>query len=194
MRKDIPNLGALQAFEASARLGSFTRAATELALTQSAVGRQVAMLEQRLGVALFSRVRKRLTLTDVGREYAARIRRHLDQIRRDTLEISAGHEMGFVLELAVVPTFATQWLIPRLPDFSRLHPNITVNLSARSQPFPSRKTRTTRPSISATSSGRTRAAGSSLPKARWCPSAAPRSATRTARGMRKAWRAAATCT
>jgi DNA-binding transcriptional LysR family regulator len=43
--------------------------------------------------------------------------------------------MGYVLELAVVPTFATQWLIPRLPDFSRLHPNITVNLSARSQPF-----------------------------------------------------------
>ena len=135
MRKDIPNLGALQAFEASARLGSFTRAAAELALTQSAVGRQVAMLEQRLGVPLFSRVRRRLTLTDVGREYAARIRRHLDQIRRDTLEISAGHEMGFVLELAVVPTFATQWLIPRLPEFSELHPNITVNLSARSQPF-----------------------------------------------------------
>ena len=131
MRKDIPNLGALQAFEASARLGSFTRAASELALTQSAVGRQVAMLEQRLGVALFSRVRRRLTLTDVGREYAARIRRHLDQIRRDTLEIAAGHDMGFVLEVAVVPTFATQWLIPRLPDFSRLHPNITVNLSAR---------------------------------------------------------------
>ena len=71
MRKDIPNLGALQAFEASARLGSFTRAATELALTQSAVGRQVAMLEQRLGVPLFSRVRKRLTLTDVGREHLA---------------------------------------------------------------------------------------------------------------------------
>ena len=64
MRKDIPNLGALQAFEASARLGSFTRAAAELALTQSAVGRQVATLEQRLGVPLFSRVRRRLTLTD----------------------------------------------------------------------------------------------------------------------------------
>lgn len=135
MRKDIPNLGALQAFEASARLGSFTRAAAELALTQSAVGRQVAMLEQRLGVALFARVRQRLTLTDTGREYAARIRRHLDQIRRDTLEISAGPDMGFTLEVAVVPTFATQWLIPRLPDFSRQHPNITVNLSVRTQPF-----------------------------------------------------------
>ncbi|CAG9181624.1 LysR family transcriptional regulator [Cupriavidus pinatubonensis] len=135
MRNDIPNLGTLQAFEASARLGSFTRAADELALTQSAVGRQVAMLEQRLGVALFSRVRRRLVLTDTGREYAARIRRHLDHLQRDTLEITAGRAMGYTLELAVVPTFATQWLIPRLPDFARRHPNITVNLSARSQPF-----------------------------------------------------------
>jgi DNA-binding transcriptional LysR family regulator len=135
MRNDIPNLGALQAFEASARLGSFTRAADELALTQSAVGRQVAMLEQRLGVALFTRVRRRLVLTDTGREYAARIRRHLDHLQRDTLEISAGRAMGYTLELAVVPTFATQWLIPRLPDFAQRHPGITVNLSARSQPF-----------------------------------------------------------
>ncbi|BDB26150.1 LysR family transcriptional regulator [Cupriavidus sp. P-10] len=135
MRNDIPNLGALQAFEASARLGSFTRAAAELALTHSAVGRQVAQLEQRLGVALFTRVRRRLALTETGREYAARIRRHLDHLQRDTLEISTGRAMGFTLELAVVPTFATQWLIPRLPDFAQRHPNVTVNLSARSQPF-----------------------------------------------------------
>ncbi|CAJ94928.1 DNA-binding transcriptional regulator, LysR family [Cupriavidus necator] len=135
MRNDIPNLGALQAFEASARLGSFTRAAAELALTHSAVGRQVAQLEQRLGVALFTRVRRRLELTDTGREYAARIRRHLDHLQRDTLEITTGRAMGYTLELAVVPTFATQWLIPRLPDFARRHPNVTVNLAARSQPF-----------------------------------------------------------
>jgi len=135
MRKDIPNLNALLAFEAAARLGSFTRAADELALTQSAVGRQVALLEQRLGVALFTRVRRRLELTGIGREYAARVRRHLDHIERDTLEISAGRTQGYTLELAVVPTFATQWLIPRLPDFARLHPDITVNLSARSLPF-----------------------------------------------------------
>ncbi|CBJ36012.1 LysR substrate-binding domain-containing protein [Ralstonia solanacearum] len=135
MRKDIPNLGALQAFEASARLGSFTRAADELALTQSAVGRQVAALEQRLGVQLFTRVRRRLVLTDVGREYAARIRRHLEQIQRDTLELSAGRQMGYILEIAVVPTFATHWLIPRLMEFARLHPDITVNLASRTLPF-----------------------------------------------------------
>lgn len=135
MRKDIPNLGALQAFEASARLESFTRAANELALTQSAVGRQVAALERRLGIQLFTRVRRRLVLTEVGREYAARIRRHLEQIQRDTLELSTGREMGYILEIAVVPTFATHWLIPRLPEFARQHPNITVNLASRTLPF-----------------------------------------------------------
>ncbi|WP_124982274.1 LysR substrate-binding domain-containing protein [Ralstonia solanacearum] len=135
MRKDIPNLGALQAFEASARLESFTRAADELALTPSAVGRQVAALERRLGVQLFTRVRRRLVLTDVGREYAARIRRHLEQIQRDTLELSAGRQMGYILEIAVVPTFATHWLIPRLTEFARLRPDITVNLASRTLAF-----------------------------------------------------------
>ena len=77
MRKDIPSLGVLQAFEASARLQSFSRAAEELALTPSAVSRHVAALEARLGVTLFLRTRRRLLLTDTGRSYAARIRLHL---------------------------------------------------------------------------------------------------------------------
>ena len=64
MRKGVPNLGALQAFEATARLGSFSRAAEELSLTHSAVFRQVSGLEERLGVALFTRVRRRIVLTD----------------------------------------------------------------------------------------------------------------------------------
>ncbi|AYB63425.1 LysR family transcriptional regulator [Ralstonia solanacearum] len=135
MRKDIPNPGALQALEAAARLASCPRAADELALTQSAVGRQVAALERRLGVQLSTRVRRRLALTDVGREYAARIRRHLEQIQRDTLELSAGRQMGYILEIAVVPTFATHWLIPRLTEFARLRPDITVNLASRTLAF-----------------------------------------------------------
>ena len=84
MRNGIPNLSALQAFEASARLGSFSRAAEELSLTHSAVYRQVASLEARLGVQLFTRVRRRIVLTDHGAEYAGRIRHHLDQIEKDT--------------------------------------------------------------------------------------------------------------
>lgn len=135
MRKDIPSLGVLQAFEASARLQSFSRAAEELALTPSAVSRHVAALEERLGVTLFVRARQRLALTDTGRSYAARIRRHLEQIERDTQEIRVGREEGYVLNLAVVSTFSTQWLIPRLPQFAALHPRITLNLAVRSEVF-----------------------------------------------------------
>src|SRR5471030_2697842 len=131
MRKGIPNLVALQIFEAAARHESFTRAANELSLTQSAVCRQVAGLESRLGVALFLRVKKRIVLTTHGRDYAALVRKNLDRIERDTLELMAQRGVGRILEIAVVPTLASQWLIPRLPQFRALRPDITVNLSIR---------------------------------------------------------------
>ncbi len=135
MRKGIPNLVALQIFEAAARHESFTRAANELALTQSAVCRQVAGLESRLGVALFLRIKKRIVLTTHGRHYAALVRKNLDRIERDTLELMAQRGVGRILEIAVVPTLASQWLIPRLPQFRALRPDITVNLSIRTEPF-----------------------------------------------------------
>ncbi|AOB33411.1 LysR family transcriptional regulator [Bordetella sp. H567] len=135
MRKGIPNLSALQAFEATARLGTFSRAAEELSLTHSAVYRQVASLEARLGVQLFTRVRRRIALTDHGAEYAGRIRHHLDQIEKDTFGLVSRTGMGRSLHIAVVPTLATTWLIPRLADFNRMHPDITVSLSTRTLPF-----------------------------------------------------------
>ncbi|CAM4144245.1 LysR substrate-binding domain-containing protein [Bordetella tumulicola] len=135
MRNGIPNLSALQAFEASARLGSFSRAAEELALTHSAVYRQVASLESRLGVQLFTRVRRRIVLTEHGAEYAGRIRHHLDQIEKDTFGLVSRTGMGRSIHIAVVPTLATTWLIPRLPGFQHQHPDITVSLSVRTLPF-----------------------------------------------------------
>ncbi len=135
MRKKIPSLNALTIFEAAARQQSFTRAADELALTQSAVCRQIAGLEQYLGLPLFARIKKRVILTPAGRQYAERIRVHIDRIERDTLELMAQQDGGGVLELAVVPTFATQWLIPRLAEFSRLRPDITLNLLTRTDAF-----------------------------------------------------------
>ncbi|OWT75286.1 MULTISPECIES: LysR substrate-binding domain-containing protein [unclassified Achromobacter] len=135
MRSGIPNLTALQAFEATARLGTFSRAAEELSLTHSAVYRQVASLEQRLGVQLFTRVRRRIVLTEPGAEYAGRIRQHLDQIEKDTFGLVSRTGMGRSLHIAVVPTLATTWLIPRLADFARRHPDITVSLSVRTLPF-----------------------------------------------------------
>ncbi len=135
MRRKIPSLTALQVFEATARSESFTRAADELALTQSAVCRQIANLEQWLGMALFARVKKRVVLTPAGREYALRIRGHLERIELDTLELMGKKDGAGVLELAVIPTFATQWLIPRLAEFRVLRPEILVNLSAQTRPF-----------------------------------------------------------
>jgi LysR family transcriptional regulator, glycine cleavage system transcriptional activator len=135
MRNGIPNLSALQAFEATARLGSFSRAAEELSLTHSAVHRQVSALEARLGVQLFTRVRRRIALTEAGAEYAGRIRQHLERIGKDTLSLMSRAGLGRRLHIAVLPTLAAHWLIPRLADFQRHHPDISVSLSLRTLPF-----------------------------------------------------------
>jgi DNA-binding transcriptional LysR family regulator len=135
MRHGIPNLGALQAFEATARLGSFSRAAEELALTHSAVYRQVTGLEQRLGVQLLTRVRRRVALTQAGAEYAAAVRHHLEQLEKDTFGLISRSGIGRSLHIAVLPTLASTWLIPRLPGFQREHPDVAVSLSVRTLPF-----------------------------------------------------------
>ena len=135
MRKGIPNLGALQAFEATARLGSFSRAAEELALTHSAVYRQVDGLEQRLGVALFKRVRRRISLTDAGAEYAGRVRHHLEQLEKDTFGLMTRAGLGHNLHIAVLPTLANHWLLPRMPEFQRLHPEIVISMSVQTLAF-----------------------------------------------------------
>ncbi|NUX54605.1 MULTISPECIES: transcriptional regulator GcvA [Paraburkholderia] len=135
MRRRIPSIEALIAFEAAARHLSFTRSADELALTQSAVGRQVGSLEEYLGVPLFNRVKKRLSLTEIGQIYARQVRENLGRLERDTLAAMAHRDAGGVLEIAVIPTFATRWLIPRLPRFYAEHERVTVNLTTRAEPF-----------------------------------------------------------
>src|SRR5437660_10224914 len=100
MRRKIPSVEALIAFEAAARHQSFTRAADELALTQSAVGRQIALLEDYLGVPLFNRIKKRLSLTDVGQAYALKVRENLDRLERVTLAAMAHQGAGGIRELA----------------------------------------------------------------------------------------------
>ncbi|THG75916.1 transcriptional regulator GcvA [Pseudomonas sp. A-1] len=134
MRRKIPSTAALVAFESAARHQSFTKAAEELALTQSAVCRQIAALEAFLGVELFRRTRRGVRLTEEGLSYGRRIAAQLDAVERDTLAVM-GQQGSTSLELAVVPTFATQWLLPRLKDFQRRHPEVTVNLTNRTRPF-----------------------------------------------------------
>jgi DNA-binding transcriptional LysR family regulator len=135
MRRRIPSLVALEMFESSARHQSFARAAEELSITHSAVSRQVAALEDRVGVPLFVRNKQRILLTEHGRRYAARIHDSLDRIERDTLELMARGGRGQTLEVAVTPTLASSWLIPRLPQFRVLHPDITINLAIRNRRF-----------------------------------------------------------
>ncbi|TLX52984.1 LysR family transcriptional regulator [Stutzerimonas nosocomialis] len=134
MRRKIPSTAALIAFEASARHQSFTRAAEELALTQGAVCRQIASLEAFLGTELFRRSRRGVKLTEAGESYSRRVAAQLDAVERDTLSVMA-QQGATGIELAVVPTFGTQWLLPRLRHFQALHPQITVNLTNRTRPF-----------------------------------------------------------
>lgn len=135
MRRRIPSTQSLICFEAAARHESYTRAAQELALTQSAVSRRITALEEFLGLTLFNRTRHGVALTPAGANYALQITRQLDTMERDTLDAMARQSHGGSLQLAAVPTFATRWLIPRLSDFAAKHPDITVHIETRTQPF-----------------------------------------------------------
>lgn len=135
MRRKIPSTGALLAFEVAGRHENFARAAEELGITEGAVSRQIARLEDYLELILFNRVKGRIHLTDAGREYWLKIGTTLDQIERDTLLLQAQPEKGGILELAVIPTFTNRWIIPRLPKFHAANPNITINMTERPEPF-----------------------------------------------------------
>lgn len=135
MRRKIPSLQALACFEAAARHQSYTRAAQELALTQGAVSRQITALEAFVGVALFQRTRHGVMLTERGRDYAAQVAPHLDALEQDTLDAMSSAGRAQTLQLAAVPTFATRWLIPRLPALRALHPDLTVHIDTRTRPF-----------------------------------------------------------
>ncbi len=135
MRRKIPSNSALMAFEASARHGSFARAADELALTEGAISRQIGRLEAFLGVTLFERIGNRVRLRPNGERYAAQVRESLERLERDSRYLMGQPEDGASLDIATLPTFATRWLIPRLKRFQERHPNITVHLTERMEPF-----------------------------------------------------------
>jgi LysR family glycine cleavage system transcriptional activator len=135
MHWHLPSLAALRTFEAAARHMSFTKAAVELHLTQSAVSRQIRIMEDYLGVQLFRRVSQRLELTDAGRTYAEDIRGALEQMQEATLKLLAHQGHGGILNVATPSAFGVKWLIPRLPSFYSQHPDILLNIVTRSKPF-----------------------------------------------------------
>lgn len=127
LRRLAPPLHLLRAFSTVMRFGGVSRAAEALHLTQSAVSKQVKELESWVGVPLFERSRKRLAVTPAGERYEKAVRALLAQLEAATLELITSDDGGGALHLSSLPTFGAKWLIPRLPQFQQLHPQITVH-------------------------------------------------------------------
>lgn len=134
MPAHLPSLAALRIFEAAGRHLSFTRAASELNITQSAVSRQVRTLEDQLGRRLFERSAQRVTLTRAGKAYLGEIRVTLIRLQEATLRFMAG-QGGGMLRIATPPAFGMRWLIPRLPRFHHANPDVIVSLVTRVDVF-----------------------------------------------------------
>lgn len=124
----LPSLNALRTFEAVARYMSFTRAAEELNVTQSAASRLVRSLEEYLQVPLFIRQSRRIELTDQGRFYNELVKDSLDRIEAGTIELISSKDGKGTLSIGMLPTFGTRWLVPRLSSFQEANPEISLNI------------------------------------------------------------------
>ncbi|KQN09602.1 LysR family transcriptional regulator [Sphingobium sp. Leaf26] len=133
-RKYLPPMQALIAFEAAVRHGGFSHAGEEIGLTQSAVSRQIAQLEDWLQTPLFDRIGRRVRLNEAGRAYADDLLPALNSIRRATARASARPSQT-ALRVATLPSFGMRWLAPRLPQLTARHPDLVIDFAARSQPF-----------------------------------------------------------
>ncbi|MBB6558589.1 DNA-binding transcriptional LysR family regulator [Acidovorax soli] len=128
-RDELPPLDLLRSFEASARHLSFTLAAQELFLTQSAVSRQIQQMESWLGVALFERRHRALVLTEAGAVMQRAAVDALERLRDATARVRAAPALRQVA-MTCTPGFASLWLIPRLARFTEQHPDVDVRISA----------------------------------------------------------------
>jgi len=133
-RRLLPSTSMLAAFDAAARSGSFTAAARMLDLSQGAISRQIRALEEQLGQDLFVRDKQTVTLSETGRTYAAEIHSALNTIKQASLSVMTNPFSG-ELKLAILPTFGTRWLIPRLPSFLEDNPGVMVNFFMKVDPF-----------------------------------------------------------
>lgn len=129
MSKRLPPLNALKAFESAARHLSFTKAADELFVTQAAVSHQIKSLENYLSIKLFHRKNRALLLTEEGQSYFQDLRDIFVHMQEATDRLVAMGEKG-AITIATPPSFASQWLVPRMHRFSSLHPDIDVRIKA----------------------------------------------------------------
>ena len=132
-KRHLPSITALQCFEAVTRHLSFTRAAQELNLTQSAVSKQVAQLEELLQHLLFRRVRRRLQLTPAGDLYLVEVRKILTQVEMSTHTLRSYGGETEVLRVSTPSTFGARWLVPRLKGWGIRHPHIHLDLCNEQQ-------------------------------------------------------------
>ena len=128
MRIHSPSLPELHAFATAARLGSFSQAADELSVTQGAISRAIARLEEHLGIALFAREGRRSVLTRAGADYLQAVAPSIATIESATLAVRTRRSPR-QLRLSVAPTLFSHWLIPRLPDFHARHPGIALSFA-----------------------------------------------------------------
>ena len=128
MKRSLPPLNGLRAFEAAARHMSFTDAADELSVTQAAISHQVRGLEQRLGLKLFVRRNRSLLLSEAGQAYLPSVRGAFDQLNEATEKLLQ-KDRGGHLTVTTTASFAMKWLVPRLGGFQRANPEIDVRIS-----------------------------------------------------------------
>lgn len=129
MQRRLPPLNSLRAFESAARLLSFTKAADELSVTQSAVSHQVKALEDWAGIPLFRRDGRQVALTEAAAKFLPAVTTAFDQLALAGRKLQAVDPGQGWLTVAVMPSFAAKWLVPRLGDFREKHPNIDVWLA-----------------------------------------------------------------
>src|ERR1700712_4822336 len=133
MRRSLPPLNAVRAFEAAGRLGSFKSAAGELGVTQGAISQQVRLLEDWLRAPLFERHNRRVALTPAGRAYLSEIGPALDRVAAATAKY--GEIGAAILRVNAPATFALRWLVPRIAEFQALHPQIKVQIESSNMPI-----------------------------------------------------------
>src|SRR5260221_1551541 len=129
----LPALDLLVGFESAARPLSFTKAGEELFLTQSAVSRQIKELEDQLGVPLFERRHRALSLTEAGQQFYASAAQVLTTMRAATERLRAHSGRGRPLSGTTTNSFAALWLVPRLAGFTRTHPGVDVRIMAETR-------------------------------------------------------------
>lgn len=129
MYSELPPLNALRAFEAAARLQSMTLASKELHVTHGAISKQIRILEEYLGFALFVRLHKKVGLTDEAQRYLPHVQAALQTLSSATGDLRRQSTRPQTLAINVLPSLTINWLIPRMEQFKSLHPHLYVDLS-----------------------------------------------------------------